>query len=61
MFHHLKCEMAEFTANSPEDIPSEIRWTFEDIPQKTASAVCIEWVTRSEWTAGPQAEFYHTD
>jgi hypothetical protein len=35
----VKGEIAGFTANSPADILSEIRRTFQEIPKKTLVAV----------------------
>jgi hypothetical protein len=39
LFGHLKREMARFTVTSPEDIHSEIRQIFEEIPKAILASV----------------------
>jgi hypothetical protein len=40
--------MVGFTANSLEDILSEIRGIFEEIPKKTLTTADNEWITQLE-------------
>jgi histone-lysine N-methyltransferase SETMAR len=56
---HLKGEMADFTANSPADILSEIRRIFQEIPKETLVAMYDEWITRPEWITQHKGEYYH--
>jgi hypothetical protein len=55
LLDRLKREMAGFTASSPEDIFSEIRHIFEEIPKELA--VDNEWVTWLEWVTGHNGEY----
>jgi hypothetical protein len=41
---YLKCEMAGFTVSPTEDILSEIRKIFREIPRETLGAVYNEWI-----------------
>jgi hypothetical protein len=59
LFDYLKDEMAGFTANSPADILSEIRWIFQEIPKETLVAVYDEWMTWLEWMTEHKREYYY--
>jgi hypothetical protein len=48
LFGYLKGEVADFTANSPADILSEIRQIFQEVSNETIVAVYDEWITRLE-------------
>jgi hypothetical protein len=45
LFGYLKGVRADFTANSPADILSEIHRIFQEISKKTPVAVYDEWIT----------------
>jgi hypothetical protein len=61
LFSHLKCGIAEFTASSPEDILSEIPWTFAEIPIEILAAVYNEWITGLEGIIKRKENYCHTD
>jgi hypothetical protein len=45
LFGYMKDKMAGFTARSPADILSEIRWIFQETSKETLVAVHDEWIT----------------
>jgi hypothetical protein len=44
LFDHMKREMVGFTANSPADILSDVRWIFQEISTETLVALYDEWI-----------------
>jgi hypothetical protein len=60
-FRYLKGEMAGFTAYSPEDIRSEIRGIFQEIPKENLVAVYDEWITRLEWITKHKGKYHHME
>jgi hypothetical protein len=53
--------MVGFTARSPEDILSEIRCFFAEIPKETLAAVENKWIPRLDWIIEHNGERYRID
>jgi hypothetical protein len=61
LFGHLKPEITEFTARSPDGNLSETPRIFAQIPKETRVAVCNEGITRLEWIIERNGDYYHID
>jgi hypothetical protein len=61
LFGDLKGVIADFTANSPAEILSEIHRIFQEISKETLVAVYDEWITWLEWTIEHKGEHYPTE
>jgi hypothetical protein len=53
--------MGGFTANSPEDVLSEIRRIVAEVPEETLAALYNEWIPRLEWIIERKGKYYQTD